>query len=107
MTTEEFSDLALSFSETVGLPHFDRTAFKVIKRRIFATLDHAGRAANIKLNEVDQSVFCAGNRKDVYAVPNKWGKQGWTTFELDYIPVEMVTDALNTAYNDALKKNVK
>jgi hypothetical protein len=38
MTTEEFIDLALSFRGTISMPHFDRIAFKVEGKRIFATL---------------------------------------------------------------------
>lgn len=86
MTTEEFRELALSFPETVENPHFDRAAFKIINRRIFATLHEKTRTANLKLSEIDQGVFCSFENNVIYPVPNKFGLQGWTTFDLKKVP---------------------
>ena len=107
MSNSEFASLALSFPGTEENPHFDRRAFKVTGRRIYATLQEKTRTANLKLSPVDQSVFCMFDKKSVYAVPNKWGVQGWTTFKLKNIPREFMLDALNTAYNDAARKKGK
>jgi predicted DNA-binding protein (MmcQ/YjbR family) len=100
MTIEEFKKMALSFPGTEKASHFDRTAFKVTKKRIFATLHEPSITVNLKLSPVDQSVFCSFDKEAVFAVPNKWGLQGWTTFELRKIPEEFMLDALNTAYKD-------
>ncbi len=102
VTNEEFRGLALSFQGTEENPHFDRRAFKVIKKRNFATIHEPSRTANLKLPLPDQSVFCDFGDA-VYPVPNKWGQQGWTTFELERIPKALITDALETAYKDVLK----
>lgn len=107
MTAKEFRAIALSFEGTEEAPHFDRAAFKVIGKRIFATMHEKSLTANLKLSEVDQSVFCAYDKKIVYPVPNKWGLQGWTTFELKKIPREFMLDALDTAYQDVLKPKPK
>lgn len=110
MTVEEFAEIALSFPGTEEHPHFDRRAFKVTGKRIFATLHELSGTANLKLSVVDQSVFSEFDKekKTVYPVPNKWGLQGWTTFELSKIPKELMVDALDTAYKDVLKvKNKK
>ena len=103
MSNQEFATMALSFPDTEEDPHFDRRAFKVTGRRIFATLHEKTATANLKLSPVDQSVFCLYN-KSIYAIPNKWGVQGWTTFELKNVPKELMLDALDTAYKDALTK---
>jgi predicted DNA-binding protein (MmcQ/YjbR family) len=103
MTANEFRDMALSFPGTEENPHFDRAAFKVIKKRIFATLHEATQTANLKLTPKDQKTFCQYDKKVVFAIPNKWGLQGWTTFELKSIPHELMLDALNAAYADAAK----
>lgn len=103
MTSKQFRDLALSFQGTEENPHFDRAAFKISGKRIFATLHEASMTANLKLSEIDQSVFCGYDKTVVYPVPNKWGLQGWTTFELKKTPAELMLDALNTAYQDVLK----
>lgn len=79
----------------VEQPHFDKRSFR-IKKRIFATLDVKNSRACIKLNEIDQSVFCVGPA--IYPVPNKWGKQGWTFIELKIVNKDLCKDALHTAY---------
>ena len=107
MTNQQFKALALSFPGTESNPHFDRIAFKVTGKRIFATLHEETGTVNIKLSPVDQSVFCDFGKKSVYAVPNKWGLQGWTTFELKKIPKELMLDALDTAYQEVLKPKKK
>lgn len=104
ITPEAFRNLALSFPGTIEAPHFDRAAFKVVNKRIFATMHEPSGMANIKLSPADQPVFCSFDAAAVYPVPNKWGQQGWTTFELKKIPQELALDALDTAYNDVFKK---
>ena len=53
---------------------------------------------------VDQSVFCDLGKEAVYPVPNKWGLQGWTTFELRKVRKDMMADALTLAYEGVLRK---
>lgn len=102
MTVKEFKNLALSFEGTIEKPHFERTAFKVIDERIFATILEEKASANIVLPIKDQEVFCAID-KAIYPVPNKWGTHGWTTFELRNLSPEIVLDALDTAYKEVIK----
>ena len=107
MTLQQFRSLALSFQGTEENPHFDRAAFKVTGKRIFATLHEESKTANLKLSPVDQSVFCDFGKESVYPVPNKWGLQGWTTFDLKKVPQELMLDALETAYKDVLASKRK
>lgn len=93
-----FKQIALSFDGTEQHPHFDRTAFKVVGKRTFATLHEPTQTANIVLSVEDQAVYSAYEEGGVYPVPNKWGLKGWTTFELSQLPIELVSDALYTAY---------
>lgn len=104
MTSEQFRKLALSLEGTEENPHFDRAAFKVTGKRIFATLHAPSRTANLKLSPVDQSVFCDYGKQAVYPVPNKWGQQGWTTIDLVKAPRELIQDALETAHRDTFIK---
>lgn len=94
-----FRKTALSFPGTEEAPHFDRAAFKVTGRRIFATLHEESETANLFLPIADQAVYADFDGGFVYPVPNKFGLQGWTTFELKNLPLELVSDALLTAYN--------
>ena len=105
--TENFRKLALSFPGTEENPHFNRAAFKVTGKRIFATLLEKNKTANIVFSQADQQVFCSFDKNAVYPVPNKFGLQGWTTFELKKVPVELISEALFTAYNDVIKPKPK
>ena len=99
LSIQTFIDLAMSFPGTEQKPHFDRIAFKVAGRRIFATLHEPTATCNIKLKVVDQETFCAFEGGGIYPVANKWGQQGWTTFELKKVPQELIAEALYTAYS--------
>ncbi len=107
MTCDQFSELALSFPYTIASPHFDRTAFKVVDKRIFATLHEESETANIKFSPADQSVYCLIDKEAIYPVNNKWGLQGWTTFQLEKAGSELMLDALHTAYEEVLKSKKK
>jgi hypothetical protein len=104
---ETFKKIALSFGGTEQHPHFERIAFNVTGRRIFATLHEESESANIMLTNQDQSVYCLYDESAVYPVPNKWGLRGVTTFELRKVPVELVSDALYTAYKTVLETKRK
>ena len=103
VSTKTFKQIALSFEGTEAKPHFNRTAFKVINNRIFATLLEEDETANIFLSNNDQQIYCSFNKDAVYPVRNKFGLQGWTTFELPQLPVELISDALLIAYNGVIK----
>ena len=107
MTCDQFTELALSFPHTMAAPHFERTAFKVAGKRIFATLHEESETANIKFSPADQSVYSLIDKKAIYPVNNKWGLQGWTTFQLARVDKQLMLDALNTAYNEVLKTKKK
>lgn len=97
MTNEAFVAMALSFPGTIEMPHFDRRAFKVDKKRIFTTLHEPTHTANVKLTPSEQKIFCE-HGDAIYPVPNKWGEQGWTTIALDQLEDTLVLEILNTAY---------
>ena len=107
MTCNHFRELALSFPHTIAAPHFDRTAFKVVGKRIFATLHEESETANLKFSPADQSVYCLIDKEAIYPVNNKWGLQGWTTCQLAQLDRELMIDALDTAYHEALKSKKK
>lgn len=100
---ETFRKLALSFPNTTEEPHFEKTSFR-FNKKIFATFDEKNNRAVLKLNEVDQSVFCASGEMIFYPTPNKWGKQGWTIVELSKVRPEMFEDALIRSYETVITK---
>lgn len=103
MNLKEFKDLALSFQGAISHPHFDRVAFKVEGRKIFATLKEESNSANILLSLPEQELFCAAD-KAIYPIQNRWGSHGWTTFELTKLERAIVLEALRSAYEEVLKK---
>jgi hypothetical protein len=103
ITGEEFMDLALSFHGAGQKPHFDRIGFNVAGKRMFATYLAKDNTANIFLTAAEQAVFCKMDTDNIYPVPNKWGTNGATTFELNRVPKEFVQEALLSAYNEILK----
>jgi predicted DNA-binding protein (MmcQ/YjbR family) len=104
MTIETFKEAAMSFPGTEAAPHFDRTAFRVVKRRIFASLHEPSQSANIRLTPWEQTEFCEVGGPGVFPLPNKWGQQGWTAFDLRNVPDEVVLAALETAYQAVSNK---
>ncbi|ABQ04603.1 MmcQ/YjbR family DNA-binding protein [Flavobacterium johnsoniae] len=103
VSIEEFRKLAMSFPDATEEPHFEKISFR-IKKKIFATFDEKNNQAVLKLNEIDQSVFCASSEKIFYEIPNKWGKQGWTIVELSRVRPEMFEDALIRSYENVVTK---
>lgn len=104
---ETFKHLALSFPEVMEQPHFEKTAFKVKKKRIFATLSVENKIAYLKFSESDQSVFSSFDKTVIFPVNNRWGKQGWTCIDLKKVRKDMLADALATAYQEVFKtKNI-
>ncbi|OIV42957.1 MmcQ/YjbR family DNA-binding protein [Flavobacterium johnsoniae] len=106
VSIENFRKTALSFENAIEEPHFEKTSFRVNKK-IFATFDEKNNRAVLKLNEIDQSVFCASSEMIFYPIPNKWGKQGWTIVELSKVRPEMFEDALLLSYQNVAPKKKK
>jgi hypothetical protein len=104
MTGEEFHDMALQFAGAETAPHFDRVAFKVVKRRSFATHLESDNTANIFLTPDEQKAFCRMDPANIFPVPNKWGEKGATTFVLDRVDASVVREALLSAYNSIVEK---
>lgn len=97
ITVPAFQKLAIAFPEVEVAPHFGKISFRV-RKKIFATLDVGNKRVCMKLTEVDQSVFSTKDKTIVYPVPNKWGKAGWTFFELSKVNKNLCMDVLQTAY---------
>ncbi len=94
-----FRQLALSFPDTVELPHFDLTSFRY-KKKIFATFHEKDNRAMIKFTPLSQSVFCAYDKTVFFPVPGGWGAKGATFVELSKVRKDMFKDALTLAYQE-------
>jgi hypothetical protein len=103
ITSEAFTNMALSFPGTGQTPHFERVGFKVIGKRMFASYLQKDNTANIFLTPEEQKVFCQIDHHNIYPVPNKWGEKGATTFALNRVAGDVVMEALLSAYNEVIK----
>ena len=99
VSVDTFRKLATSFDEVEELPHFDKTSFR-IRKKIFSTLEVNRKRACLKFTELQQADFTAYDSDIVYPVPGKWGKMGWTYFELSKVPSAMLKDALRISYQN-------
>lgn len=99
-----FRNLVFQFENVEEQPHFHRKAFRIKGKTIFATLDEKDETANLKLTEIDQSVFCQINNEMIYPVPGAWGLKGWTTINLKKVTKDVLADALKLAYETTAKK---
>ena len=106
VTIENLRALAMSLPETTEEPHFAKTSFRV-RKKIFATYDEKSHLACLKLSEIDQDVFVAADRNHIRPVDNKWGKQGWTLFEIEKVHKDLLVDALSTAYCGVAPKKLQ
>ena len=103
ITFDTFLDVVLSLPGTIQKPHFERIGFSVSGKKMFATYVAKNNTANIFLTPMEQSVFCKMDTQHIYPVPNKWGEKGATTFELDGVSMELLHEALISAYNEVTK----
>ena len=104
-TISSFRKMALSFPEVEEKPHFDRASFR-IRKKIFATLLEKDKLAMVKLNPIDQSVYCSIDQSMIYPVPGGWGKTGATFIHLSKLPRELMLELLTKAYLGIAPKNV-
>ena len=95
--------MALSLPETEEKKHFHLPDFRV-KHKIFASLHVEKMLMMVKLNLVDQSVFCAFDSTVIYPVPGGWGRKGATFINLKKIKKTMLMDALTTAWKSVAPK---
>ena len=104
-TAAQFRKIALSLKGTTSAPHFDRTAFKV--HRTYATLAPDKKSANFKFTPDEQELKCMVAPEAFAAIPNAWGRQGWTTAILKELSVAELKAALEIAWRHAVKRPVR
>jgi hypothetical protein len=101
-TADDMRQAALALDGTVEAPHVDRIAFKV--SRIYATLAPDGLTANLKFSVEEQEFKCMLAPNAFAAVPNAWGRQGWTTAQLAQLDLQELKNALEIAWRHAVPR---
>ena len=98
----QFFDIALSFEKSLSKPNFERTGFLVQGKKMFATHLGTTNTANLFLSVDEQRQFCAISPNHIYPIKGVWGERGATTFELNHLDPELVTEALVSAFKKSL-----
>ena len=103
MTEEEAQSLALSLPEAAAHRHFDRTAFRAGKGRIFATL--GGGTANLKLVP-EQAAMLIEVEPHLFLSLGGWTRQGYVGVKLDAIDRDRFELLLRMAWRHAAPKKL-
>lgn len=74
---------------------------------MFATYLEKDNTANIFLTPKEQKAFCKIDKMNIYPVPNKWGANGATTFDLIQRCERAGVEALLSAYKEVSKPETK
>lgn len=98
-TAADLRRIALALEGTSEAPHFDRAAFKV--KRTYVTLAADGKSANFNFTPDEQEFKCLLAPEAFSAIPNAWGRQGWTTAALSKLTVPELKAALEMAHAHA------
>jgi hypothetical protein len=101
-TARDFRRIALSLEGTTQAPHFDRTAFKVL--RIYATLAPDSRSANLMLTPDEQALKCEVAPEAFARLANAWGARGATAVKLSAVTADELRSALTLAWQHAMTK---
>ena len=80
LTADDVRRFSLCLPEAEAKSHFDHPDFRV-RNKIFASLKN-DQIAVIKLTMEQQEVMCAAEPEVFVALPNGWGRQGWTQIML-------------------------
>jgi hypothetical protein len=106
VSSKTFRQLALACPETVELPHFEKTSFRVNKK-IFATLSEEKNLGMIILTPEEQYVYCKFDPLSFSPVPGKWGLKGCTHVNLKKVNKDVLKEAMDAAYEGKLSKKSK
>jgi len=107
MTPNEFREIALSFAGAIESAHMNHPDFHA-NGRIFATLSYPDdKSAMVKLAMADQQRLVAAHPHVFYPAKGAWGLQGSTMIHLDAAHPDLMTQALELAWQDNAASPVK
>lgn len=95
-----FRKIALGLPAVTEAPHFEKKAFKVVKK-IFATYDEVNQRACFNFSIINQDIFSLIDKQIIYPVPNKWGKKGWTFVEMKHVSKKLFSEMIIASYCEA------
>jgi hypothetical protein len=107
MTPDEFREIALSFTGAIESAHMNHPDFRA-NGRIFATLSYPDtKSAMVKLAMADQQRLVTDYPHVFYPANGAWGLQGSTMVHLDAAQPDLMTQALELAWQNNAASPVK
>jgi len=102
MTPDEFREIALSFRGAEESSHMNHPDFRA-HGRIFATLAYPdAKSGMVKLALADQQRLVAAYPEVFYPAKGAWGLQGSTMVHLETARADLMTQALELAWQNGL-----
>ena len=106
MKPNEFRELALNFPEAIESSHVGHPDFRV-GGRIFATLGYPDDDSGmVKLSSDDQKEFVRTNPDLFQPAKGAWGRQGSTIVYLPAATIDVVREALTSAWRNTAPKRL-
>ena len=104
LTTKRACDLARTMPDVSEYDHFGGDAFKAAGGTTFVTVWHAKKTANLKLTVDQQRHYVGLDGEGFVEIDNAWGRQGWTTANLEFVDEATFRAALEAAWTNSKSK---
>ena len=107
MTPAGFRKLALKMPHAAEGTHHGVADFRVTNK-IFATLAYEKKGSGVLMLSPDEQEGMVADAPEVFSpVPNGWGRQGATLFNLAAVKPDILESALRTAWRRRAPKNLQ
>jgi len=103
LTTKRVCELARALAGVSEYEHFGSDAFRT-QGGTFATVWHAKNSVNLNLTVEQQRRFVLIDGEGFVEIDNVWGRQGWTTANLEFVADESLREALELAWANTANK---
>lgn len=100
LTPKLACELARALPDVSVQDHFGSDAFRT-PGGIFATVWHKTRTVNLRLTVEQQRRFVEMDGEGFVEIDNAWGRQGWTTANLEFLDREPFLEALKAAWQSS------
>jgi YjbR len=103
LTTTRVCEIARALPGVTEYEHFGSDAFRT-KGGTFVTVWRTKNSVNLKLTVEQQRRFVLLDGEGFVEIDNAWGRQGWTTANLEFAPDDAVREALQVAWSNTVNK---
>ena len=102
LTPKQAGEMAAASPGVTVRDHFGSDAYRT-DGGIFATVWHATKTVNLRLTVEQQRRFVGLDGEGFTEIDNAWGRQGWTTANLEFLEREDFAAAVKTAWENSVQ----